>query len=362
MNIRNRMPNHKWLGTKLKSADTYLETKVSFKDISTSPKMDKIHKPQEQGSLNSDTVDKMIQEYSNHPSYLNFKNKIVIGVLNETWYLVDGQHRTEMARQLYTDHNVDDHLIFSWYMCETEEDMRSIFESINIDSMKNRFFIAQSTFDQMLITEFGKELKGLYKDNFAKKKTENGKIKTIEEFRDELITINFFTDKQKYQPCFVNDKFSSKQAIFFLRSKNKKFYEIGFYERDITHHKDCFYKEEIKHIEQNIIVSLKNSNFIEWLSSSAPPFHVYKKNKQSISPYKKEQVWKREFKEEKTGQCPISFCENILTQGIKGGWEAGHVISERNGGATEPYNLRPICKRCNCSMGSKNWGDYDSLS
>jgi hypothetical protein len=34
------------------------------------------------------------------------------------------------------------------------------------------------------------------------------------------------------------------------------------------------------------------------------------------------------------------------------------VKAERNGGANEISNLRPICGLCNASMGSKNMNDF----
>jgi hypothetical protein len=39
-------------------------------------------------------------------------------------------------------------------------------------------------------------------------------------------------------------------------------------------------------------------------------------------------------------------------------FEAGHVISEFNGGKTEIENLRPICSDCNKSMGTMSMHDY----
>ena len=43
---------------------------------------------------------------------------------------------------------------------------------------------------------------------------------------------------------------------------------------------------------------------------------------------------------------------------IQGHFEAGHVISERDGGATNIENLRPICSLCNKSMGAKNMLEF----
>ena len=72
--------------------------------------------------------------------------------------------------------------------------------------------------------------------------------------------------------------------------------------------------------------------------------------------------WKNEFNTDTTGKCPISFCNKVLNNVTRGGWQCGHIVSEYNGGLTEPCNLRPICKQCNLDMGSKNWNIYDKKS
>ena len=46
-------------------------------------------------------------------------------------------------------------------------------------------------------------------------------------------------------------------------------------------------------------------------------------------------------------------------EGVKNGFQCGHIISEYNGGVTEVTNMRPICPGCNQSMGKTNWGDWD---
>jgi len=39
-------------------------------------------------------------------------------------------------------------------------------------------------------------------------------------------------------------------------------------------------------------------------------------------------------------------------------FEAGHVLSEANGGTNEIKNFRPICRNCNLSMGTTHMEDY----
>jgi 5-methylcytosine-specific restriction endonuclease McrA len=39
-------------------------------------------------------------------------------------------------------------------------------------------------------------------------------------------------------------------------------------------------------------------------------------------------------------------------------FEAGHVLSESNGGTDEITNFRPICRSCNSSMGTMHMEEY----
>ena len=51
------------------------------------------------------------------------------------------------------------------------------------------------------------------------------------------------------------------------------------------------------------------------------------------------------------------FCCKKITIKIVD-FEAGHVLSEFNGGSNEINNFRPICRNCNLSMGTMHMEDY----
>ena len=65
----------------------------------------------------------------------------------------------------------------------------------------------------------------------------------------------------------------------------------------------------------------------------------------------REQVWvlycgDRNFKH----KCVVKWCENIITPF---NFEVGHNVPESKGGETNIDNLRPVCSKCNKSMGSQ---------
>ncbi len=71
----------------------------------------------------------------------------------------------------------------------------------------------------------------------------------------------------------------------------------------------------------------------------------------------REQVWLTWAGRRFDRQCLVPWCRNVMTVFD---FHVGHNIPESKGGATELSNLRPICARCNLSMGAQysieEWG------
>ena len=64
----------------------------------------------------------------------------------------------------------------------------------------------------------------------------------------------------------------------------------------------------------------------------------------------REQVWIAHAGKCFDRKCLIPWCKNTMTVFD---FHVGHNIPESRGGLTELHNLRPICARCNLSMGSQ---------
>ena len=72
--------------------------------------------------------------------------------------------------------------------------------------------------------------------------------------------------------------------------------------------------------------------------------------KQNIPRALREQVWITYARNRFQRKCLVPWCTNIMTAFD---FHVGHDVPESHGGATEIANLRPICARCNLSMGSQ---------
>ena len=64
----------------------------------------------------------------------------------------------------------------------------------------------------------------------------------------------------------------------------------------------------------------------------------------------REQVWVTYAGRVFQRRCLVAWCQNTMTVFD---FHVGHDVPESHGGATEISNLRPICARCNLSMGSQ---------
>lgn len=354
--------NPAWsLGTQKKrsyNTGKYFETYPSFLEIKYD---DKTKLPPCQGSLNDGKVNQMVTEYRKDPTTFLFKDTIIIGVLNNTPYLMDGQHRIEMAKrllELYSETDADigrGTFRFCYRKVANEYELRELFNSVNQDSIKNRFYLNQDNFTQIKMDEFTNYLTENFKSHFAKRKlSENSRYQyTIAEFRDLL---------QKYG--FFNNEKSVAELGNYLQNKNDQYYK--FYHVNLENNPSIFYDRDLKQINKKIIFTLVRNNFIEWMSSkisdeddnhSVPFIHKYKGHKKKINRPMKLECWNKNYNERKA-VCPMKNCGFLMIKDTTKEWDAGHIVSEKNGGKVELDNLRPICKGCNQSMGSENWDDY----
>ena len=64
----------------------------------------------------------------------------------------------------------------------------------------------------------------------------------------------------------------------------------------------------------------------------------------------REQVWRTHIGDHYIAKCAVTWCTNEITPFD---YEVGHNIPHSQGGELTIQNLRPICGRCNKSMGDK---------
>ena len=74
------------------------------------------------------------------------------------------------------------------------------------------------------------------------------------------------------------------------------------------------------------------------------------RQKQAIPKAIREQVWLHYLGNRFETKCTVTWCHNKINTFD---YHVGHNLPESRGGRLDISNLRPICARCNLSMGSQ---------
>jgi len=351
-------------GIKVYEDDRVSETRMTVDKLFRNQRMKDLVKPNIQCALDDDKVEEMRSEYREKPEMFRSKNKLIIGNLNDTWYLVDGQHRYEMLRREFEENKeIKEDVSVIWYKFSDEEYVNELFCSINKDSVKNKNYIDVGSFAMVKINEFMNLLRNYHADAFNKTKSAKSARKALEELRDDLMECGFF-DNPKLSPL------SSTELYEYFITKNDEFYKSINYENFLIFKPTLFYEKERTPLQEKIIFTTKYNNFIKWICHDEEPaipcVHYFRKEKKKIPPALRTAVWRTYYGDTEVAPCPISFCKKLISRKTHSDSDivmhCGHIISEKNGGATATHNLRPLCSRCNCEMGDSNWEIFDKTS
>lgn len=332
------------------------EKKATFKQVTKLLEDNKLLSPPYQTDIDEDKVDQMVKSYISHPEYLIYKNKIVIAVVTDNsdesikLYVLDGQHRLEMAKKLYEEHDIVDYLNFCYFKVETNKEAKNLFKEINRDSYKNAKYVSLDEFKESIYVSLKKYLYEKYSHYFSEKKSNLNKRYSLSEFMDKLVEINYLSQFENLQDLIED-----------LEAKNKKFNKLIDYQEFYLESSDMFYKDELANVKDGKIFSLLNNNFIDYLMDyEIIPDHKFKNIKKNITPKTRLTVWANYHGDLDNTSCPFSKygCKNKINRG-KNGFHCGHIVSEFNGGKTSIENLRPVCYNCNIIMGTTNWSEYE---
>ena len=323
---------------------------ITFKKLNKLLNESLLHKPSYQTALDEDRVAQMVESYRTNPDFFIFKDVIIIAIISNKLFVIDGQHRLKMAQILFEKDKINDNLNFCYFKIDTDVQMKALFKEINRDSHKNSNYVSLSEFNESLYDLCKDFMITKYKEYFTINKVNGTKIFTINGFLDKLVEAKYF-DK------FNNFNDMEKDII----KKNNEFIKLMSYKRYLSEDKEAFYKCELKCVNDEIIFPLIRNNFIEYLINPniIVPTHQFKffKNQSTSNKSLKNTVWTREFGNTTDETCPFYKCKNKIFNNLFG-FECGYIISEHNGGKQIISNLKPICRLCNEKMSTSNWKEF----
>lgn len=314
-----------------------------------------------QTSLDDDKVEEMIKTYIEHPSFFISKSIITIALCKKDkttkYYLIDGQHRINMAKKLYDNKDENSTLLFAFHTIKNDDEGELLFDSLNKDSFRNAKFVGFEIFKKNKINDVKDLIKKKYDGIYLNKKSEKEQLFTVAEFIDNLSEFGFFENDE-------NKKFDKNEIIAKIEKVHKNFFnKLDYLEktRDKKEAENIFCKKEIDCIcDYKNVMFFKNNNFIQVLCGiDTEEYHDYKQVRKTWDKRKRNNVWKNEFGDIDDGICPIYKCGAKLYRNMNHGFHIGHIQSIKNKGRDDESNVRPICANCNMRMGDKNWHDYE---
>jgi 5-methylcytosine-specific restriction endonuclease McrA len=262
------------------------------------------------------------EHFKKHGSFI-FLNCIQFCMFEGKWYCVDGQHRYDSFRELF--------LIQDWFVdieitnCVNEEEVHEIFRIINLNKPLPDFF-KKSKKEIDLVVEIKNYLQK-YAKYFSKKEHPKTPNVHLDSFLDEVFkgrnwdTLNDFIEWFEIENNAHNEYLeknihheSIKIALDKIHAKSNDHFYLG-----------CFWLKPLKNSLSQVV---RRECWINYLRTIP----------------------------ENKGEILCYCCERQLIDAHN--FEAGHIISFRNGGSNHANNLRPICGRCNKSMGTQNMDEF----
>ena len=314
-----------------------------------------INRPNEQRIIDNNKVEEIVNyqlDYLKKYNQTNFLGVINIHkcIENNEYYLVDGQHRFTAIKKLLHDYSHDIDICIEIVNVKTRKELKDNYDLINKNTPLPEF---PTTIDKNIPEKTAQYFQEKYPHIWSKNSRARRPHIYFNFFQETLAIItkeiNTIDSSEKLIKIIedYNELLSTYQPDDIVKSYTQKMYEKAqkwkFYLGLFTHSSNDEYgyywaKNIITHYTGKKIKSIKIT-----------------KSKKSIPKKVKNDAWDRYIGLE-YGIAPCIVCRN--TQINSKNFDAGHIISENNGGMINIDNILPICSPCNRSMGTKNMDDY----
>jgi hypothetical protein len=288
--LQKKQSFNTWRGKKIRSSSNskYILKEISIENLFELYNSGTLIIPEFQRDVNESKIIQMIKTYQSDSENFSYLTnplqiaKLVISsdpyISSELYFLIDGQHRFYMYKQLYETDTINGHIFINFIRFDSIEEMQIQYMKFNADNPDIYFDIGEIQGYQNYIRyqEFTKSISKLYKKYF---KSEDTELYSLETFVKQL-------ELREYLDYFEK----IDQAINYINSKNRSFYSKYYLEKSIQ----LFKSKKIQDcIKDKKIFSIKSNNFLDWLmceDQDVPVFvfyHTIKKTKTGTNKTKK---------------------------------------------------------------------------
>ncbi len=259
-------------------------------------------------------------------------NLIHLGLFNNIFNILDGQHRFVALETFYQKYKKDFSVMVTVYLASNSKELKIIKKNIN-----DNFLTEDDCFDD------GTD-EGETKENIKNYLLNHYALFASDKFNPRLPSFSSGIATEYYTHIYPK-----KPSAFIINEieKDNKRLENEYKKND---------KEFYDLVNQKIKDSKNKKIFIAKIINEYKIEKAFeeKKGRQKIPAVVKNKMWVRDYvSTNKIGYC-FTCKEELSYHNAK----CGHIISLKNEGSNEINNLVPICHSCNSSICEENIDEY----
>lgn len=328
--------------------------------LSTTLLQMKIKTPHTQRIIEKRKVREIVQYQLDHIK----KNKVpnFLGVLNihhvsteNDYYLVDGQHRFNAIKELYNRYSHDLEVVVEIVKVKDREKLVENYNLINKNTpLPELPQNINRTIPEETTLHFQEKYPHVWSDKTSAKRPN--------------VLFNSFQETLGYVTQKLQDEVDS--SVKLIHEVEKLNEELSLWDR-----------KEFKGVSDNMYQKAKQArfflgllsspvkdeegNYYEWgkklVEKRTPPVPENTKSKsksrkrKSVPKKVKNDSWDLHLGKE-CGEAYCIVCD--ITSINSKHFEAGHIISDKDGGKATVHNILPVCSGCNRSMGHEHMREY----
>lgn len=277
-----------------------------------------------------------------------------IGLYDNTFHLVDGQHRYVVLNELLKSRiRIPVHV--KLYNLKTEQEVSDLFAKIN-GSKPSKIY--QSTQTQIIINTFRKYMTEEYGEYFVKTDRPKKPNLNLQQTIDKMMEKDILGKLSITHP---------QTLIEYVEELNTYYRRTPFETWNSWKVKDvdvllCYHKRPVRQLYLGVFRNFEWIDRILVSKTEGRPYsemhHVPLNFRLPINKKKRRAVWDKRNPNLGEGQC---FVCNRADDFDYDTFECGHIVACYWGGDTSVQNLEPICKKCNLDMGVQNLLEYKNI-
>jgi hypothetical protein len=269
-------------------------------------------------------IEERVQEFYNKLDIKKLSNDkylgiIHCGILDNTLYILDGQHRYLAYKRFYHDYSAKFTIPYITKICDSKDELKQYFRDLNNNFSLHEIILQDDDIDNAEIIKA--HIKNKYSKHISKSLSPKYPNINLDQFSSYIIE------------TYCKQRKTELQIINLIEDLNE----------DMKRNLEFLCKNDY-------IDNKKNGFYLAYL------FQKSESKRKGIPKAVRDKLWEIENKDSLHGNC--FTCEKKLDYHT---FHASHITSVKNGGSDNISNLKICCITCNLSMGTRNLFEFKEL-